>query len=81
MMLECCEYPTRHHEAIFRKYSEKKFKEAALVVQHALDAGFQLPAGPAHTRRSHTQPPLDFSSEQIWPTVGKDVLMPQGQYA
>lgn len=43
MMLECCERPRQHHAAIFEKYSEKRFKEASLLVQSALDAGFTLP--------------------------------------
>jgi G2/mitotic-specific cyclin 3/4 len=43
MLLECCEEPRLHHAAIFEKYSEKRFKEASLIVQECLDAGFTLP--------------------------------------
>lgn len=43
MMLECCEHPRLHHAAVFEKYSDKRFKEASLLVQSALDAGFTLP--------------------------------------
>lgn len=43
MMIECCENPDEHHQAIFDKYAEKKFKEASILVQRALDAGFTLP--------------------------------------
>ncbi|EFY93254.1 G2/mitotic-specific cyclin (Clb3), putative [Metarhizium acridum CQMa 102] len=43
MMIECCEQPALHHSAVYEKYQEKRFKEAATVVQHALDAGFTLP--------------------------------------
>lgn len=43
MMIECCEHPVLHHQAVFEKYREKRFKEASLIVQDALDAGFTLP--------------------------------------
>lgn len=43
MMIECCEHPHLHHAAVYEKYCEKRFKEAAHVVQDALDAGFTLP--------------------------------------
>ncbi|KAG8421796.1 B-type cyclin [Metarhizium acridum] len=43
MMIECCEQPALLHSAVYEKYQEKRFKEAATVVQHALDAGFTLP--------------------------------------
>jgi hypothetical protein len=50
MMIECCEQPGLHHGAVFEKYQEKRFKEAATVVQHALDAGFTLPHHAAPVR-------------------------------
>lgn len=43
MLLECCENPMDHHQAIYEKYAEKRFKEASLMVQAALDSGFTLP--------------------------------------
>lgn len=43
MMIGCCEHPTSHHQSVFDKYREKRFKEAALIVQDALDVGFTLP--------------------------------------
>lgn len=43
MMLECCDRPHLHHAAVFEKYAERRFKEASLLVQSALDAGFTLP--------------------------------------
>ncbi|KAF4119593.1 Cyclin, C-terminal domain [Geosmithia morbida] len=43
MMIECCDDPDNHHRAVFDKYAEKKFKEASVMVQSVLDAGFTLP--------------------------------------
>ncbi|KAF4987699.1 hypothetical protein FDECE_15328 [Fusarium decemcellulare] len=43
MMIECCDRPQVHHAAVFEKYTDRRYKEAALVVQAALDAGFTLP--------------------------------------
>lgn len=42
MMLECCQNPEEHHQVIFDKYADKKFKHASQVVQGALDVGFTL---------------------------------------
>lgn len=55
MMIGCCEHPRLHHSAIFEKYSDRKFKEAALVVQDCLDAGFTLPQNSMPVRGSYTQ--------------------------
>lgn len=41
-MLECCEDPQRHHQAIFEKYSDRRFKRAALYVEAQLKGGFKL---------------------------------------
>ncbi|KAL6910966.1 cyclin-like protein [Trichoderma evansii] len=51
MMIECCENPLKHHGAVYEKYREKRFKEASLQVQHALDAGFTLPHHSTPVRR------------------------------
>jgi G2/mitotic-specific cyclin 3/4 len=66
MMLECCEHPRLHHAAIFEKYSEKRFKEAAAIVQKELDAGFTLPQGTAPRRSTRSQPlQVETSSEHL----------------
>ncbi|KAL7931124.1 cyclin-like protein [Trichoderma chlorosporum] len=54
MMIECCENPLKHHGAVFEKYREKRFKEASVQVQHALDAGFTLPHHSTPVRRLHS---------------------------
>ncbi|KAK5993250.1 G2/mitotic-specific cyclin-4 [Cladobotryum mycophilum] len=54
MMVECCENPQQHHSAVFDKYKEKRFKEASILVQGALDAGFTLPHHALPVRRDLT---------------------------
>ncbi|KAL7925324.1 cyclin-like protein [Trichoderma austrokoningii] len=51
MLIECCENPLKHHAAVYEKYREKRFKEASVQVQHALDAGFTLPHYTTPVRR------------------------------
>ncbi|KAM3512827.1 hypothetical protein MY11210_003532 [Beauveria gryllotalpidicola] len=56
MLIECCEHPRLHHAAVYEKYREKRFKEAATLVQLALDRGFTLPQHTAPMRASKSQP-------------------------
>lgn len=42
VMLECCENPTKHHGAVYTKYSDKRYKRAALYVEGEMANGFQL---------------------------------------
>ena len=44
MMKECCENPTKHHAAVFEKYSDRRYKRAALFVQAEMGKGFTLPS-------------------------------------
>ncbi|KAJ5690586.1 G2/mitotic-specific cyclin-4 [Penicillium macrosclerotiorum] len=41
-MLECCEDPQRHHQAIYEKYSDRRFKRASLYVEAEMKRGFNL---------------------------------------
>lgn len=41
-MMECCEDPQRHHQAIFEKYSDRRFKRASLFVETEFRQGFTL---------------------------------------
>ena len=43
LMIECCDYPQRHHAAIFDKYTDKRFKRASHFVENELNKGFVLP--------------------------------------
>ncbi|POS83886.1 hypothetical protein EPUL_004851, partial [Erysiphe pulchra] len=35
MIKECCEFPQKHHNAVFEKYSDRKFKRAAQFVYNS----------------------------------------------
>lgn len=65
MMVECCEHPTLHHQAVFEKYSEKRFKEASLIVQDAMKAGFTLPHHCEPVRRPEPSMHQDELSESL----------------
>ncbi|KHN94599.1 Cyclin B, G2/mitotic-specific [Metarhizium album ARSEF 1941] len=75
MMIECCEQPALHHSAVYEKYQEKRFKEVATIVQHALDAGFTLPhhSVPIRPLRGQTDDfseMLPYSNGLLVPTEG-----------
>ena len=61
MMIGCCEHPELHHSAVYEKYREKRFKEASVIVQDALDAGFTLPHHAEPVRRQ-SAPPFRFDA-------------------
>lgn len=44
VMLECCETPTKHHQAIYNKYTDKRYKSASLFVEAEVQRGFVLPS-------------------------------------
>ncbi|KAJ5106684.1 hypothetical protein N7456_003359 [Penicillium angulare] len=41
-MLECCESPQSHHQAIYEKYLDRRFKRASLFVETEVHADFSL---------------------------------------
>lgn len=72
MMIECCDNPDNHHQAVYHKYAEKKFKEASLVVQHALDRGFTLPhhnqpMRPTEAQTEYFEDSVDHLRNQLLP--------------
>lgn len=69
MIIECCEQPRLHHAAVYEKYCEKRFKEAAYIVQDALDAGFTLPN---HTSPVRSSPPA--APANGYPTMMEEAL-------
>ncbi|KAI1206291.1 cyclin-like protein [Annulohypoxylon truncatum] len=42
-IMECCYDPSRHHNAIYKKYSTKQFKCASIFVVNMVEKGFELP--------------------------------------
>ncbi|MCJ1308977.1 hypothetical protein MMC25_002632 [Agyrium rufum] len=49
LMLECCEHPKQHHNAIYEKYAEKRYSRAAVFVQGEMKNGFYVPEEPSFT--------------------------------
>jgi len=44
MIMDCCQFPQKHHSAVFDKYSDRRFKRASVFVQTEVQRGFDLPA-------------------------------------
>ena len=42
LLLECCEDPRKHHQAVFNKYCDKRYKRAAAFVETEIQRGFVL---------------------------------------
>lgn len=42
-ILECCEDARKHHQAVFNKYCDKRYKRASAFVETELQRGFRLP--------------------------------------
>ncbi|KAJ5945552.1 hypothetical protein N7454_002391 [Penicillium verhagenii] len=42
-MLDCCENQQSHHQAIYEKYLDRRFKRASLFVENEVRASFSLP--------------------------------------
>lgn len=47
MLMECCEFPMKHHVAVYEKYTDRRYKRASIFVQNELAKGFRLPVMPA----------------------------------
>lgn len=44
-LVQCCQDPRKHHQAVFEKYQEKKYKRCALTAETMLTSGiFKLPS-------------------------------------
>lgn len=43
LLLDCCEDPRKHHQAVFNKYCDKRYKRAAAFVETEIQRGFVLP--------------------------------------
>lgn len=43
MILECCQSPQKHHNAVYEKYCDRRFKRAAAFVEEQIGRGFTLP--------------------------------------
>ncbi|KAF2759108.1 G2/mitotic-specific cyclin 3 [Pseudovirgaria hyperparasitica] len=50
-ILECCEDPRKHHQAVFDKYADKKYRSASIYVETELRRGWCMPQ-PIKSRNS-----------------------------
>ncbi|KAL2179267.1 cyclin-like protein [Thermothelomyces heterothallicus CBS 202.75] len=51
LLFECCQYPTKHHSAVYEKYATQKYKQSSTFVESKIASGLtlsQLFAGAAH---------------------------------
>jgi len=42
LLLDCCDDPRKHHQAVFNKYCDKRYKRAAAFVETEIQRGFVL---------------------------------------
>ena len=42
LLLDCCDDPRKHHQAVFNKYCDKRYKRAAAFVETEIKRGFVL---------------------------------------
>ncbi|KAL1297743.1 hypothetical protein AAFC00_006282 [Neodothiora populina] len=52
-IVDCCEEPEKHHNAVFQKYTDRRFKRASLFVRGEMKNGFVLPPIRANTNARH----------------------------
>ncbi len=43
VLFECCQNPKKHHQAVYEKYSDRRFKKASIYVEEEIRRGFTLP--------------------------------------
>jgi hypothetical protein len=51
MLFECCQYPRKHHSAVYEKYATPKYKQSSTFVEGKMASGLtlsQLYAGFVH---------------------------------
>ena len=41
-MVECCREPQKHHNAVFEKYTDKRYKRSSLFVESEMGKGFRV---------------------------------------
>jgi G2/mitotic-specific cyclin 3/4 len=69
-ILECCKEPLAHHNAVFTKYSNKKYKQVSILVRDTLAEGFNLTFPQGHGGISSY---LDWSQEPKLDAVARNL--------
>ncbi|KAL2160623.1 hypothetical protein VTH06DRAFT_1311 [Thermothelomyces fergusii] len=55
LLFECCQFPTKHHSAVYEKYATQKYKQSSIFVERKIASGLtlsQLFAGAGHQHSS-----------------------------
>ena len=67
LLLDCCEDPRKHHNAVFNKYCDKRYKRAAAFVETEVARGFSV--NDTYTSKVFTQEfqqPYQYPSEPCY---------------
>lgn len=67
MILECCQSARKHHEAVYEKYADRRFKKSSFFVQNELCCGFQLPFQYTLPYTPHRNPTVGQSTQMRFP--------------
>lgn len=59
LVVECCENPLKHHNAVYDKYSDKRYKRASFFVDAEMKKGFKLPGTTKELSSAHLYDFLD----------------------
>ncbi|ORY09961.1 cyclin-like protein [Clohesyomyces aquaticus] len=54
-ILDCCDNPQKHHQAVYDKYTDKRYKRASNFVETEISKGFQLPFASRESLPGHSQ--------------------------
>lgn len=44
MIFGCCDIAKKHHDAVFEKYQDRRYKRASVYVQETISRGFSIPS-------------------------------------
>ena len=44
MIFECCDNAKKHHNAVFEKYQDRRYKRASAYTQETIARGFSIPS-------------------------------------
>ncbi|KAL8418600.1 hypothetical protein RB594_001995 [Gaeumannomyces avenae] len=75
LMLECCHNPEKHHQAVYEKYLDRRYKGASAYVQEQIDYGFALPQQGQSALPETPTTPDDLLSHSPFPSLEMNRLM------
>ena len=69
-MLDCLHDPTRHHGAIYEKYTDKRFKCASQFVSNEMARGYRAPSLATNEKQTYHDLYLEPTSLREYTTRG-----------